>query len=151
MTGLPEKLSDLVELALRDCRAVEARDDVTWNMYEWVEDPNTPECTACVAGAVMLQTLGAPVDGPSTTDWVPEDYPMVPEAMRSLYALNDARQGKWRSALRCLTGGGICGAREETVAALSGDWPAGLTGPQNGEAWYAAMADAAKRLREVGL
>lgn len=56
---LPEKISDLLELALNDAQAVQRRSGVELDMGEWLFFNHDGTCTACVAGAVMLRTLGA--------------------------------------------------------------------------------------------
>lgn len=57
---LPDKLSDLLELAVNDAMAIEAANDpmVQLNMFTWVSGPLfNGSCEVCMAGAVMYKTL----------------------------------------------------------------------------------------------
>lgn len=62
---LPTVLSDLLALALRDAEAIHNTPGYHLDMSEWTRTPDDPEsqneCTACLAGAVILQTLGEPL------------------------------------------------------------------------------------------
>jgi hypothetical protein len=70
MSKLPDKLSDLILVALEDLHAIEQRDDVIVDMDQWVVavDPTSPNqmnthgkpyCSVCLAGAVMFSRLDA--------------------------------------------------------------------------------------------
>ncbi len=54
----PEKLSDLLRLAVRDCQKVEKMKTHRLNMVEW-HAPYDGVCHVCMAGAVVDRTLGA--------------------------------------------------------------------------------------------
>lgn len=65
---LPDKPSDLIELALADLAAVEADGRYKVHMNMWHE-PRSGFCAVCFAGSVMAKTLGtnpgkctAPID-----------------------------------------------------------------------------------------
>ena len=58
MTKLPEKLSDLLRLAVRDAQACEADPRYVLYMGEWHRRAGA-HCYVCMAGAIMAQTLGA--------------------------------------------------------------------------------------------
>lgn len=63
MTRLPDKLSDLLELAVNDAEAIEKTPGYvlrmgTWHYFE--RDTNT--CMVCMAGAVMARSLGVERD-----------------------------------------------------------------------------------------
>lgn len=51
------KLSELLRLAVRDAQAAEAAGHEL-NMGTWLETDDNGRCLVCMAGAVMLQTLG---------------------------------------------------------------------------------------------
>jgi hypothetical protein len=53
----PEKLSDLIELALGDLEKVEKDERYRVDMDEW-HSPNPEACHVCFAGAVIVGTLG---------------------------------------------------------------------------------------------
>jgi len=62
---LPNKLSDLIELALKDLAKAERDPKYKVNMGMWHEnrcsDPNKPICHVCFAGAVMAKTKGCAI------------------------------------------------------------------------------------------
>jgi hypothetical protein len=57
---LPDKPSDLLELAVRDCAAVKKRKGYAFSMSTW-HMPSTEHgvCYVCMAGAIMACTLKA--------------------------------------------------------------------------------------------
>jgi hypothetical protein len=58
MKALPDKLSELLELAMRDLEAVEADPRYRVDMSHWHEPRRDSEfCLVCLAGAVMAKTL----------------------------------------------------------------------------------------------
>ena len=58
---LPEKMSDVLELALHDIERVETSPQYEIDMTNWhIYDRITGVCSVCMAGAVMAQTLGVP-------------------------------------------------------------------------------------------
>jgi hypothetical protein len=64
MKQLPDKLSDLIEVALADLEKVEKDPIYKVDMHKW-HDPmpdaeGQPVCLVCLAGAVMAKTLEAP-------------------------------------------------------------------------------------------
>lgn len=56
---LPEKLSDLIDLAVKDAKACENTPGVELHMWRYHE-PGGGQCAVCMAGAVMDQTMRAP-------------------------------------------------------------------------------------------
>jgi hypothetical protein len=77
MSTLPNKLSDLLELAVRDAQACEAEPKkFKLAMGHWLTE-DRGVCLVCMAGAVMVKTLGVTVDRnkeqhPSTTGYRPQ-------------------------------------------------------------------------------
>lgn len=92
---LPDKPSDLIELALRDLNAVAANPEYAVDMKEWHKlSPRDNICHVCLAGAVMARTLGfqreriASWDGLNSTTG------------KKLRALDFFRSGMIRSGLK---------------------------------------------------
>lgn len=108
---LPDKLSALIRVAVKDMQAAVAAGHLI-DMDYWIEplgdwrgDKLVPsgKCTVCMAGSVMLNTLGASASESSCPEWWDED------TARKLKALNEVRLGEYRYALSEL---------DETL-----DWP----------------------------
>lgn len=90
---LPKKLSDCLELALKDLAQVERmKRTYTVSMYRWHE-PNG-KCTVCLAGSVMARTL----ERDPSDDCGPTSFDDARTRDR-LYALNFLRQGDIAYAL----------------------------------------------------
>lgn len=104
---LPDKLSKLVVLALRDLELVEKQPETyVVDMGKW-HDPNS-HCTVCLAGAVMAMTLKESPKQFTT----PSEYPRVVAA--KLSALNFLRCGDVASAAI------VCGHRDRIEVSLRG-------------------------------
>jgi hypothetical protein len=128
MTQLPEKLSDLLRLAVRDCMTVEKMPDRRLDMetFHW---PSETVCVVCMAGAVMDRTLGADPDA----ELGPDDFDR--ETGKRLHAIDAMRQGElpgWEGP-----------ARIEFSDAIEGDYDRNL----NRASWqtYLAAADLLER------
>lgn len=91
---LPDKLSDLIEVALRDLELVENDKRYTVNMDWWHRSGDT--CLVCLAGSVMAKSLDV---SPDRTRY-PNDFDDKTEA--KLGALNWARVGDVDYALHHL-------------------------------------------------
>lgn len=95
---LPDKLSDLIRVAVADMRKVAKNpayvlDAYTWHEPREADDGSLGPCLVCMAGAVMAGTLGSDPEEPlSTGDF--EEY----ESNR-LDALDDVRTGHCLEAL----------------------------------------------------
>src|SRR5262245_50267308 len=83
---LPEKRSDLLEVALADLELAEKSPLYSVCMATWHE-PVGPKCEVCFAGAVMAFGLADPIERVS----FPSDYPEDVE--KKLAFLNHARAG----------------------------------------------------------
>jgi hypothetical protein len=84
MSKLPDKLSDLIALALRDLEACEQDPDYKIDMEFW-HAPKDGVCLVCLAGAVLSQSCG-----------VEKDVKMYPSRVdspirRKLYVLDAVR------------------------------------------------------------
>lgn len=91
----PEKLSDLIDLALNDLRKVQADPRYVVDMTLWHE-PNTDDgenyvCHVCFAGAVMAKTLAVDVLADSPVSDFGHEW------RRAFYALDDVRTGNLTS------------------------------------------------------
>lgn len=64
MSRLPDRMSDLIEVALRDVRACAMDPRYVMNMGAWHDPTGDGRCEVCAAGAVMAKTLGADPDRP---------------------------------------------------------------------------------------
>lgn len=105
---LPKKLSDVIRLAVKDMREVQAGIEAAraegktpayrFYMMDWHsanprEKRGQPKCAVCFAGSVMAGTLGAKPTvsyNPSAFDW---------QTTYKLEALNDVRTGDLFSAM----------------------------------------------------
>lgn len=97
---LPEKLSELIEVALADLIKCErsAKYEIDMTVYHIKPGVIRKQCCVCFAGGVMAQSLGA--DPKNSIDiW---DYP--PLTTWKLRALDDIRKGHVTTALNSLDG-----------------------------------------------
>lgn len=103
---LPNKMSDLIEVALKDLTSVRRSSRYSVNMSIWHVPENTErQCHVCLAGAVMARTLGADPE----KDADPYVYPERITA--KLEALNALRRGDVLEA--------YCTIRDTTPQSLS--------------------------------
>ena len=118
MNELPNKLSELIELAVRDVQACEADPRYILNMGRW-HAPRNGGCEVCMAGAVMAQTLRVPlheelwawVDGDKKHDRLPG----VDMHRGAFLAINDARVGKLLTALKYLKSDDLSAEQHEAA------------------------------------
>ena len=99
MAKLPDKPSELIELALKDLASVERSkaykvDMGTWHSPAKYDGP----CSVCLAGAVMARTLRMPRDE-EHSPWLHGTRKMGSETVRKLIALDYFRSGDVRFAL----------------------------------------------------
>lgn len=91
MSQLPDKPSELIRLALSDLEKCEADPRYSIDMERWHKPNGT--CAVCLAGAVMAQTCGVPVDN----DVSP--HSCMGGDTKKLMALDDFRVGFVDSAV----------------------------------------------------
>lgn len=100
MIELPNKLSDLLELAVRDvqkCEAEPAR--FALHMGNWHRpDAGKGVCVVCMAGAVMAQTIGVPDDERREVFQGLSCAPDIEPHRASFAAVNELRISKVQSA-----------------------------------------------------
>jgi hypothetical protein len=142
---LPDKLSDLIELAVADCRKVEADPRYELNMNAWHSglDDRHSRCAVCMAGAVMAQTLGVPYEHTSIPEFCGIGTSMVVEDR--LYALDAVRLGNVATALAYLD------EPADDVAELAGALIAEKFDVNAGRAPWDAYLAAARVLRSADL
>jgi hypothetical protein len=161
-TPPPAKLSDLLELAIRDARRLDhALYKPMWMTWHQPQPPNsdgrTRKCMVCLAGAVIAGTLAcspqAIIDISTHENAEPESTTITDKAWRrALWAIDSAREGDWF----------------EAILALRGEYPKGdrvhhalmaLPPPDNTEfnnwkklgAHLDSLGERAQELRELGL
>lgn len=95
--GLPGKLSELLDLSVTDCEAVEKLPNYELDMGTWHQILYTGDeamCCVCMAGAVMDQTLGEKTYTRATLE--PEHFSY--EVSNKLHAINCMRTGRFEDA-----------------------------------------------------
>jgi hypothetical protein len=137
MSRLPDKLSELIRVALADLRKVEADPRYIVNMANW-HVAREGRCEVCLAGAVMAGTLG--VDPQRTAS--PFEF-CDDELENKLDALDWVRMGNVGNANWAVTEQAV-----DPEFIPNENVPAYHDGP---EAFHAALSDLANRLEEKGL
>lgn len=146
---LPDKLADLLELALDDLTEVEKDPGYRVRMNTWHE-PDKHDglfvCTVCLAGAVLAR------GGVSREiDAIPSQF--EPDVEVKLAAINELRIGNVQSALAALKGGNFYLDHDTTLAVLKLSRPVPnyphLAVSQ--QPWYDAMRQLVADLRAAGL
>ena len=108
-TPPPEKLSDLLELAIADARKLDHDHYVPdWSVWHRPR-PLDNKCQICLAGAVIAGTLGCPagtdIDIFTVDETDPESINVTDERwQKALGALDSAREGHWLTAVEALQG-----------------------------------------------
>jgi hypothetical protein len=146
--ALPDRLSDLIELAVKDARACEADPRFKLYMQQWVAPAKRrgEPCQVCMAGSVLVQSLGFSPRR-EWTDAEPDDA-----TDNKIFAVNDVRVGEIQAALYTLhaqaptTGQALAARRAATL--IGDDYSSGRDG---GRAKWSTYLKAARMLREVGL
>ena len=94
--NLPDKLSDLIEVALADLEKAENTEGQEINMTAWVyvTDKDAQLCSLCLAGSVMAHSLGIVLHNSVS----PESF--APSIKQKLYAIDEVRKGQINNAIR---------------------------------------------------
>ncbi len=95
---LPDKPSDLIEVALNDLRRVRKSKKFKIDMYDWFSGQLDGRCSVCLAGAVMAKTLNLKVSEGDTL--IPNCNLRVSPVSAKLEALNSFRTGEVIQGLR---------------------------------------------------
>jgi hypothetical protein len=142
---LPDKLSDLLELAVADCLEVEAEGKHEFDMTVYYERLNG-HCAVCMAGAVMLRRLphNETADMLSTRQW-------GAETQRKLYAIDDMRTGGFENAAERLglSQLGVLEAAKRLIDEAYTDFDDNWS--KRGRAPWPIYLEAADMLRQAGL
>ena len=93
---LPDKLGELILVALADAEKVKALPNYDIDMNVWHELAVDGKCRVCLAGCVISQTLGQPLD----YKYGSNDYSA--RVHSKMGALDELRKGRVLSALNCL-------------------------------------------------
>lgn len=93
MNTLPDKLSELIMIAINDLKACEKDPDYVIDMSEW-HHPVGDKCHVCLAGAVIAKTCDA--------SRFQRHKPENDELGNKLKALNSIRQGLILQAVWCM-------------------------------------------------
>lgn len=136
-TKLPNKLSDLIDLALGDLEAVEQDKRYKVDMNNW-HRPNG-ECKVCFAGSVIAHSLGAR----RTREIKPESFEAHTKVR--LYALDYIRKGIVCCALNDI------GARPDDLPCCDESTFDATAYETDPEAFKTEMALTAEALRQLGL
>lgn len=104
MIQLPENLSGLLELAVLDAQKCEAQPDkFAFDMSYWARpgavNPNI--CYVCMAGSVMVQSLGFDAELTNNLDPSKVGSNKIKNAM---WAIDSMREGEFLQALKEITG-----------------------------------------------
>lgn len=143
--ALPNKLSELILLAVDDCEKLAKDKRYRLRMFSW-HDPGTRKgepCSVCMAGAVMACDLGA--ERTDTLDAL--QYRLGAETMSKLDAINMVREGFVYDALRYL-------GADDSERGLVDDAAELIARAYNrntGRAPFRVYRKAARMLAEVGL
>ena len=108
-TAPPTKLSDLLEVAIRDAREL-SEEVYTPRFWTWhkplqaEDDSETDKCMICLAGAVIARTLKcSPNANVEATLAGNEQAGAIPindrRWLKAIYALDAAREGDWLEAV----------------------------------------------------
>lgn len=136
---LPDKLSALICIALKDLRKAERSKDYKVDMSMW-HAPNGV-CRVCLAGAVMAFSLRMPKNVDFLNTLAPSSLFDNVETNNKLFALNHLRVGQVSSALFCL--------RREEIYQFDRKIPEYRPGRKN-SGFYKALEKLAKDLKEAG-
>lgn len=142
MIELPNKLSDLLELAVRDvqkCEAQPAR--FSLHMGNWHKpDAGKGVCVVCMAGAVMAQTIGIPDQAERFVfeDRACEDD--IEPHRRAMSAINEMRIGLIGAAAAQL-GLRLSSEQEDAVEGAGNEIHAELPDTENEREYYDDVED----------
>ena len=155
MTALPNKLSELLLLAVKDAKACEAMPDkYVLDMWDWHvpyvgdEDVATGACHVCLAGSVIAQTLGASPENEA----IPGDYDG--DTHRALVAIDEMRRGDFMEALKTILARNNVDLSDEQHSAIGGvesTVSMAYDASDNGRCPWHIYEQAAALLAEAGL
>ena len=136
-----EKLSDLLEIAQTDLKAIEKDERYTVNMVAWHSAAIGGKCAVCMAGAVMARSLKTPYDISAS----PFNGYMDVTVSKKLHAINYARSGDVLMALTML------GGNESHYSHYYLERPYIVSYHSNSQAFHTGITDLIANLRGEGL
>ena len=117
MTTLPNKLSELLRLAVWDAVACEQMPETyELNMGLW-HSPSQGICRVCMAGAVMAQTLRMHPDDSVSGEPEDHDEDIATDENNPFFAIDSMREGEFIMAAQCIQGSYDGHGREALIAA----------------------------------
>ena len=125
----PEKLSDLIILAMQDYDIIKADPRYQIDMGEW-HRPNG-KCRVCLAGSVMANTLKTPIN-------------------ENIYSTHEIESEEWAIALDQLDEARMFDCGWHSIDSLFYDHPR-FPGSKEPEYWYESMQDFVGVLQAEGL
>lgn len=155
-TPPPERLSDLIELAIADARRLDhARYTPMWTSWHRPR-PLDGKCMVCLAGAVIAGTLGCETETNidiATSDFAEPESTTITDKRwrRALWALDSAREGNWHAAFENLRGSYPADELRDALNALPKPSHGEFNGWKHFDTHLASLADCASKLREIGL
>ena len=155
-TPPPQKLSDLIELAIADARKLDRYDYTpTWMTWHRL-NPANGKCMVCLAGAVIAGTLECArktiIDIAAKDSVDPRSTTITDERWgRALQALDATREGNWNAAFSNLHGRYPAKDLRDALDALPKPCHRLFNSWNRFYAHLASLSDRAKELRELGL
>ncbi len=112
---LPDKLSELLKLAIKDLLETEKDKRYSVDMDSWHEyDPRANVCYVCLAGAVITQTIKLDFTTQCNLIHPHYDIPGIETNIDQLLAINSARLGEINQAISLLGNNTKFGDRDIT-------------------------------------
>lgn len=139
-TQLPDKLSDLLDLAVTDAERAEADPRYELRMGTW-HRPSGSKCLVCMAGAVMAFTL----DADPARHLEPDG-----QNMTKLWAIDSMREGNFEQAAKEV-GVSLPAGAADALAFVERELLEGRDGETLSRLPWPRYREAARILREHGL
>ena len=149
----PEKLSELIRVAIADARTIDRR-TYEPNSAIW-HTPDKLTCKVCLAGCVIAGTLRAPRQAVTIQRIKPDADSSVlvvddEEWREALFSLEHARVGYWDHAL-CSRGVFIDAETDTALNNIPAPEPGTFKSWNDFDSFLASLEDRTARLRAVGL
>jgi len=142
---LPNKLSGLLRLAVKDCRKAQKSKKYKLNMRVLHEPPNKKgKCEVCMAGAILAFTMKVPINSYILS------FGAAPYAEHELHTVDLARQGRFVDALHKLNKERLTTEQSDVVKKWSATIENILTRDRH-RANFSIYEKAADELKTVGL
>ena len=155
-TPPPNKLSDLIDLAIADARKLDRNRYIPmWSTWHAPGD-GADQCMICLAGSVIAGRLGCPMDASVevTTSDMAEPKSTTIESRdwrQALWALDCVREGDWFEAFHELHGRFPETELYETLEAMPEPLYTEFESWERLDTHLGSLAERANELREIGL